>query len=170
MKKNGLIKVLPLFVVAFIGLFFAISCEKETNTPVSITQGQNVEKWVCSDSSWFGRFTIYLDIYPDDSLMYTYYGYMDSNIGQNATRKYFFMDNYWYKYHYDTTYYFPGEGNNTMFIDALWEQGGSDTTTRIWELFSVNYLDDSIMYMAYHRHNTDLTTVYNYYFKPFNND
>ena len=153
-------------MVAFIGLFFAISCEKETNTPVSITQGQNVEKWVCSDSSWFGRFTIYLDIYPDDSLMYTYYGYMDSNVRPNIdfVNKYIFWDNYWYKYHFDTSWYFPGEGNNTMFIDALWEQGGSDTTTRIWELFSVNYLDDSIMYMAYHRHNNDILRIYDYYF------
>ena len=33
MKITVLKKVLPLVVVAFIGLFFAISCEKEKNAP-----------------------------------------------------------------------------------------------------------------------------------------
>ena len=167
MKKNGLIKVLPLFAVAFIGLFFAISCEKETNTPVSITQGQNVEKWVCSDSSWFGRFTIYLDIYPDDSLMYTYYGYMDSNVRPDIdfVNKYIFWDNYWYKYHFDTSWYIPYYGNNSMVINSFWEDTGADTVSNVLELFTVKYLNDSnIMYMEYHRHYNDILRIYDYYF------
>ena len=78
-----LYKVLPLIAAALVGVALATSCKKEKDNEIVnpiILPEHNVEKWVCSDSSWFGRFTIYLDIYPDDSLMYTYYGYMDSNV------------------------------------------------------------------------------------------
>lgn len=170
MKKNGLIKVLPLVAVAMLGVTLVTSCEKEKNNEITepiILPERNVEKWECSDSSWFGKFTIYLDIYPDDNLMYTYYGYMDSNVRPDIdfVYKYIFWDKYWYKYHFDTNYNFPYDGNNSMVINSIWEDAGADTISNVLELFSVKYLNDSnIMYMVYHRHYNDILRIYDYYF------